>query len=106
MLLALAASCRQYDIRTVTIRVPDLLNAACENVIREALQGAEGVIRDSIRFGAGERAVTVTYDSMKTGLKNLEFVIADAGFDANDTPANAKAREALPPECRPAEPAG
>jgi hypothetical protein len=42
----------------------------------------------------------VTYDALKLGIKNIEYVIAGAGFDANDTPAPKEAREALPAECR------
>ena len=94
----LAASCRTKDIRTVTVSVPEVKNAQCETVILNALKGADGVVGGSIRFG--KDGVTVTYDSMKLALKNLEFVIADAGFTANDTPANPAARAALPPECK------
>jgi copper chaperone CopZ len=101
MLLAVllgAAACRLQDIRTKTIQVPQMKNEECQRIIGKALAQAEGVLADSIRFGPG--TVTVTYDSMKLALKNLEFIIADAGFDANRTPANATARAALPATCR------
>jgi hypothetical protein len=37
---------------------------------------------------------------MVIALKNIEFTIAEAGFDANDTKARSNAVAALPPECR------
>ncbi len=89
--------CRRQDIRTVSILVPDLRNAACEKVVLDVLHRTDGVLAHKVVFSPGQ--VTVTYDSMKLGLKNLEGVIADAGFSANDTPADPKARAALPPAC-------
>ena len=92
------ASCRMNDIRSQTIRVPQVKSAAAQKVVQAALGRADGVLTNGLAFGAG--TVTVRYDSMKLALKNLEQVIADAGFDANNTPADAKARDALAPECR------
>jgi len=37
---------------------------------------------------------------MVIALKNIEYTIAAAGFDANDTRADAGAAAGLPPECR------
>ena len=92
------AACRQADIREKTIAVPQMKNASCETIVVEALRKTDGVFADKIRAGGGQ--VTVTYDSMKLALKNLEFAIASAGFDAGTTPADPKAREALPADCR------
>ena len=39
--------------------------------------------------------MTVTYESIVASLKNIEFAIADAGFNANDIPANAEAAARL-----------
>lgn len=91
-------ACRQVDIRTKTIKVAQMKNESCEKIVVSALAKTDGVLPEKIVAGPGQ--VTVTYDSMKVGLKNLEFTIAAAGFDAGDTPADSKARAALPPECR------
>ncbi len=93
LVLGLAA-CRTQDVRTKVIQIPDVRNETARVIVSNALAQLEGVIPTSIRFDAG--TVTVTYDSMKLALKNMEFAIADAGFAANDTPANAAKREALP----------
>ena len=91
-------ACRQVDIRTKTIKVAQMKNAVCEKIVTAALAKTDGVFSDKITVGPGQ--VTVTYDSMKVGLRNLEFSIAEAGFDAGTTPAEPKARAALPAECR------
>ena len=101
------ASCRQHDLRTVTIKLPGLKNEACVEVVRKSLAavgkqpGLRGAIDvRSAEFSLEQRTVTLTYDSMCLALKNLEHYIADAGFAANDTPPNARAVKALPEECR------
>ena len=103
----LGSSCRRTDYRVYKIRVPELKNERCVEVIRDAFvryaqqQSMESAIRvDRISFNLDGRWVVVEYDSMKVALKNLEHTIADAGFAANDIPANAGAAAKLPPECR------
>ena len=96
--LALFCACRQADIRTVTIKAPGLKNQQCEGIVSNVLTRQDGVRPESIRFSPG--AVTVTYDSMKVAIKNLEYAMAGVGFAANEIPAQQKAYEALPPECK------
>jgi mercuric ion binding protein len=91
-------SCRSQDIRTKTIRVPQMTNDHCAEIVKAAASRAEGVLPDGVTTGA--QTVTVTYDSMRTALKNLEFTIAKAGFDANEIPADPQARAALPADCK------
>lgn len=93
-----AGACRTQDIRIQVIRTPQLFNNDCAQIIVRDLSKAEGV-RD-VAYSLQDKTVTVTYDSLKLALKNLESVIAAAGFDANDTPANPQARAALPEVCR------
>lgn len=77
---------------------PQVHNAACEARVRTALVGTDGVLPESIVVGTGR--VTVTYDSMKVAIKNLECAVAGAGFDAGDIAADTEARKALPADCR------
>jgi len=99
-LVVILASCRKQDLRTQTIRVPEMKNAACASIVAEALQRQQGIPPEWIKVDIENRTVTVTYDSLQRALKNLEFAIADAGFQANETPANPEAAAKLPPECR------
>ena len=98
VLLTFAVSCRLRDIRTVTIEVPRLRGEECAQRLHRVLAPVNGVDPDALRFEPGR--VTVTYDSMRLALKNIEHIIAEAGFDANDVPADPAARERLPERCR------
>jgi copper chaperone CopZ len=96
-MLAAAGGCRQTDIRTARILVPNVWNEACEARVREALRPLKGVQMDTIEIKDG--VLVARYDSMMLGLKNLEHAIKDAGFDANEFEGDPKARARLPKEC-------
>lgn len=100
--LALACvSCRRTDVRTVVIRVPQMRNQACVERVTDALKQARyGVKMETLQADLESRTVTVQYDSMQLSIKNMEFLIAEAGFDANEVPRDAAAAEKLPAECR------
>jgi len=97
----LPTGCRVRHIKTTTVLAPDVRNPACSNVVDAALRtlpGREHLRIESIDYATG--AITVRYDSMKVGTKNLEAAIAEAGFAAGPFPANPEAAARLPPECR------
>jgi copper chaperone CopZ len=96
----LSVSCRKVDLRTHTINTPGMKNEACAIVIRNSLEATAGVKKDSIETDLEARKVTVTYDGLILNLKNIEFAIADVGFQANEVPANQKAYDALPDVCK------
>ena len=109
--LAVAGGCRVRDVRTTTIRVAGLRNEACSNEIAKALarlpdsrytndrNNAEMCLRiEAIDYATGD--LTVRYDSMKVGVRNLEDAIAGAGFDTPTFPASEAARAKLPAACR------
>ena len=99
--LALAvAGCRQADIRSAAIHVPAMKSQACVDRVQKALMAEQALVESQISIDLKSRTVEVRYDSLRHSLKNLEFTIADAGFDANDIPANPDAQKALPAECR------
>lgn len=90
--------CRKHDIRTVVVEVPGMRAPACAKIIQEAFMTQPGI--RSVQPDFQQRTLTITYDSMIIALKNMEFAIAAAGFDANDVRACPEAAERLPPECR------
>ncbi|MFC1498696.1 heavy-metal-associated domain-containing protein [Verrucomicrobiota bacterium] len=93
-------SCRQHDFKTVNIHVPEMKNKACAQIIANAVLRLPGVKRDEIVVDVRSRTITVTYDSLVLGMKNIEFAVAEAGFAANDIPAKQEAVEKLPLECK------
>ena len=100
-LLLCGAGCRQKDFRTAKVAVPNVINEACEKRVRAALAPLKGVELETA--GVTNGIFYVRYDSMMLGLKNIEHAIKDAGFDANEFPADPAARKKLPPECLPSE---
>jgi len=98
--ILLSASCRRQDMRTVTIRVPEMKTALCATIVATALQKSQSLPASAIHADVSHRTVTVTYDSLLRARKNLEFAIADAGFAADDTPADPRAAADLPEGCR------
>ncbi len=99
-LLIGGVSCRQHDFRTIVVDVPEMHNQACINAIAKSLGTSPGLREKSVNFDIPQRQITVTYDSLLTADKNIEFLIAKAGFAANAIPADKKAAAALPAECR------
>ena len=98
-LALVSASCRTRDVRTVLILVPEMKNTACRDIVVKAVSGCVGVDPSKIVVSLPKRTVTVSYDSLLTALKNIEFAIADSGFQANEIPAKPEAAGKLPPEC-------
>ncbi len=97
-LAAAVTGCFRQVVRTITIEVPQLKSADCAKRIQDALGRVEGV--QSATADIPKRQLVVTYDSEKVAIKNIEAVVAGAGFDANSTPAKSEARATLPAECR------
>ena len=94
------AGCRRVDIREIEISTPGVRCEACADIVREALSGFSGVDPDRITVDTANGVTRLVYDSMKLALKNIEFAIIAAGFDANELPADPEARAQLPVECR------
>ncbi len=102
LLAAAGPGCRQQDLRTVAVKVPAMHNAACARLIQDAFMRQPGI--KSVRPDVDRREVAVTYDSMVIAIKNIEYTIAGAGFDANAIAADPQAAAALPPDCKPPPP--
>lgn len=97
----LAGGCRVRDVRTVELRVPGVADEAALAKARAALRAlpdsrlSNGTGKDekcfailATDFAAG--TMTVRYDSMKVGTKNLVDALAKAGFEAEEIRADAR----------------
>lgn len=96
--LILGSACFRQDKRTITVKVPQLKSMDCLIPIQMAAKQVEGI--EQVTGDVDQKTVDVTYNAMKLGIRNIEFIIARSGFDANDTPASPQARAALPEGCR------
>jgi copper chaperone CopZ len=97
LLIALPASAK--DIKTTTIKLPTLQCGTCKRTIESKLSGLRGL--DSITVDVEQKVATVVYDADVTTLKSIEKAISKAGYDANDTKADARAQKKLSPCCQP-----
>jgi len=89
------AACRRQDERVIQIDVPGMHTEAQARIVISALGSVPGVRPDGVKVDLVNRKVTVTYESIIASVKNLEHAIADAGFSANDIPADAEAAARL-----------
>jgi len=94
----IGVGCFRQVIRDVMVEVPNLGSPECFRIIQEALRPLDGVQSATADFASS--TVTVRYNSEKLAIRNIEFVIAGAGFAANDLPPSEQAKANLPAECR------
>ena len=98
---ALAGGCRVRDVRTVALRVPGVTNEVSLAKANAALRALPDS-RLSNEAGENERCfaildsdfaagtITVRYDSMKVGTKNLVDALAKAGLEAEEIRGDAR----------------
>ena len=87
------AGCYRPRERTHIVSVP-ALKPANEAIVLGSLSNLDGFI--GCKADQNSHRVSVTYVPEKLGMRNIEFAIAGAGYDANATPASAEARAKLP----------
>ncbi|MBN1268490.1 MAG: heavy-metal-associated domain-containing protein [Kiritimatiellae bacterium] len=97
-LSAFAAGCYRQDIRTLIVDVPQMRSTECVKIVQNALSSVDGIL--TVQPDVSSHTLAVTYDSRKLGIKNIEYVITAAGFDANQSPGKPEVRDQLPESCR------
>lgn len=98
--LIVAGGCRREDVRTAVVYVPGVKSAECLEYIYKALATEQGIAPESVDVDLKAKILKIRYDSVKLSSKNVEFTIAEAGFAANEIPADAEAQARLPAGCR------
>lgn len=98
ILLAAASSCFRQDVRNLEISVPAMGSPECARRVQEVFTRIDGI--RAVQLDLPNRRIVVTYDGRKLGIKNIEYLLTAAGFEANGNPPDPQARAMLPPECR------
>ena len=80
------------------VQLSKLKSDECEKAINKALKNTQGVM--DFYIDILESRVHMYVDKSKTTKKDIEKVIADLGYDANDTKANPEAAGKLPADCK------
>src|SRR4030095_1818852 len=70
----------------------------CQAVIENELKNSPGIL--GYHTDILNRVVHLYFDKTKTSKDNIEKLISDAGFDANDKKANPEAVKNLPASCK------
>jgi copper chaperone CopZ len=70
----------------------------CKNRIEKSLYKTKGVI--SANLDVSNKIATVIFRNNKTDKKSIQTAINNAGYDADDSPANTEAYHALPACCQ------
>jgi copper chaperone CopZ len=94
----IACGCYRQDIRILVVNVPQMKSAECSKIIQGALSRIDGIV--SVEPDIEKRTISITYNSTKLAIKNIEFLIAGVGFDANDEQGKPDAKASLPAGCR------
>lgn len=92
------SGCRVSDIQEISIDIHDakIENPSCLKTMEEAIKTLPGKEHVIVKALPEENAISVTYDAMAVGRKNLEDALAQKGFDAGNYKANESARSTLP----------
>jgi copper chaperone CopZ len=87
------------SFKTEKISLPTLQCESCKDRIETKLKGFKGL--KSIDVSVDDQTATVVYDTQVTSIDKIEQAIANVGYDANKTKANATAQAKLPHCCQP-----
>ena len=96
--LLLMLGCFRQDIRTIIVQVPMMKTADCSKTIQDALGRIEGIM--SAEPNMEQHTMSVTFDDHKLAIRNIQYLIAGLGFDADDLKAKPEAKASLPEGCR------
>jgi copper chaperone CopZ len=89
---------------SATIKTPTVQCDMCKETIETYLKRYDGVTY--VNVNVKRKETTVKYLTDRTNIENIKTAIANAGYDADDVPANPDAYKALPKCCKKPEDGG
>jgi periplasmic mercuric ion binding protein len=91
-------------VQSVKIKTPQIVCEACKKRVEEYLKRYDGITQININYHKGE--VALKFLSDRQNVENLKAAIANAGYDADEVPANPDAYKLLPKSCKKFEDGG
>jgi mercuric ion binding protein len=91
-------------LQTVKIKTPTAMCEACKTRIEAYLKRYDGVTFSNVNYRKGE--TTVKFLSDRIDIEQVKTAIANAGYDADDIPANPESYKMLPITCKKFEDGG
>jgi len=89
---------KKGGIEIATIQTPTVQCEECKERIEKYLMREEGVQKVVVDYK--HKVTKVTYVSDRTNIENVKTAIANAGYDADDVPADQAAYQKLPTCCK------
>jgi copper chaperone CopZ len=91
-------------VQTAKIKTPTVVCEKCKDRIETYLKRYDGVMTINVNYHSKETAVK--YLSDRINIEEIKTAIANAGYDADDVPANPDSYKALPICCKKPEDGG
>ena len=85
-------------VLTAVIKTPNALCQLCKDRIETYLKRYDGVIEVTVNFRKAE--TKVKYITDRINIEEIKTAIANAGYDADDVPANEDSYNRLPKSCK------
>lgn len=102
--LSFFASAQTKTQLTAKINTPTVQCDMCKERIETYLKRYDGVT--SVSVNVKRKETTVKYLTDRTNIENIKTAIANAGYDADDVPANPDSYKDLPKCCKKPEDGG
>ncbi len=99
---AVSAIAQQKTSGKAIINTPGLTCDACKDRVERSLFKQYGIT--SYKVDVKKKTTTVTWITDRTDIEQIKTMIANAGYDADDVPAEESVYKRFPPTCKkPAE---
>jgi copper chaperone CopZ len=92
------------SVLTAVIKTPTALCESCKSRIEAYLKRYDGVLEINVNYRKGE--TKVKYVTERINIEEIKTAIANAGYDADDVPANEDSYNRLPKTCKKFEDGG
>jgi len=102
--ISFLASAQTKTLLTAKIITPTVQCDMCKERIETYLKRYDGVTY--VNVNVKKKETTVKYLTDRTNIENIKTAIANAGYDADDVPANPDAYKELPKCCKKIEDGG
>jgi len=92
------------SVLSAIIKTPTALCESCKSRIETYLKRYDGVLEINVNYRKGE--TKVKYVTERINIEEIKTAIANAGYDADDVPANEDSYNRLPKTCKKFEDGG
>jgi len=103
-LCSVAAQAQTKAVQTAVISTPNVLCEACKTRLTTYLDRYDGI--QNLKFNLRKGEITVKYLTDRINIEEIKTAIANAGYDADDVPAEPSAYQRLPRTCKKPEDGG